>query len=248
MLNKKGAIFAKFKPNLNCLVISGQSTKSKEMMKQDWITFSFYSLLRMKFSFFILILTVSCNLKESSPKINQDKTLNRPDSIPLLRKECIPKYLEKESRKFHIKYVDKGTYFDVELRIDSVSKLLGYQFDCSAPHVIIPRFSSFLDDYICLERGCGQNCVVYFVFKKIGGNIVEVGNYYHALGIDLKFGVCVYINENNVDELIINDFKTSRIDAINLGTDTIGEIIGVKIDRSGVILKFDDSSSKRFFF
>lgn len=186
------------------------------------------------------IILFSCGSNSTSNDIREDR-----DSVKITEaKKCVPKDMEKEFDNYHVKYLDRDSFFTIELRINQVTSILSYEFTCEAPRSIIPRFNSFFNDYLCLERGCSNECIEYSVYRLTESKIVEVGTFFNSLGIDLSKGVCLYIDDENTNTLIAKNLITNKSVKKVIGVERINLIEKVEFNTNEVRIKFSDNSEE----
>lgn len=171
--------------------------------------------------------------------------------------ECIPSNLDTINKMFSLQYIGNKKYFTLKLGIKDVFKIYDTaKFTCHDPEVSIPRLNSYYDSTLCLERGCGMSCVVYYIFMLNADKTITYKSYDNAFAIDLKISYCVIINQKNYSGIIIFNYKTGKGFSRKLKKresfdlpETSMEILDLKmINGRKINILFKDSTRQKFLF
>jgi len=208
-------------------------------------------LPKATFIFVILIFALFLNSclngkRSSNPDNYKSDSLHSPDITHTLSIDnCLPKWLDTISDNFAITYKNKDSFYSINLVIMGINSDLPYKFDCQTPEVIVPVFNSYYKNYICLERSCGNHCLVYYLFKLNGDTIIANSEFYQAVGIDLVKSQCAIIDTLDPHVIRLINYNSLKESSFKLAKNRqYIDILDFEFKNNVISILFEDSTNQ----
>lgn len=208
----------------------------------------------MRYYLYICLLLYSCNLKNDST-INKD-TDEEKSKIDIINtktnavKDCIPNYLDTINKNFSVTYVSKNSYFIMNLKIENVFKeISNLKFDCHDQNIRIPRFKSYYKDWLCLKRGCGNDCEIIYLFNNKNKKLNYYYGFENVYDIDLKNAIVIILNQDDYSNFLAINYLKMKCFKVNWKANkNYDDIFSITLTENKINIKYNDSTHQKIKF